>query len=54
MLDAVGYVNQPEMLFNWTNTWTRGPWSADLRWNYVGDFDARTPEQAQILRVLDE
>jgi outer membrane receptor protein involved in Fe transport len=41
------------MLFNWTNTWTRGPWSVDLRWNYVGDFDARTPEQAQILNVPD-
>lgn len=54
VLDAVGYVNVPEWLASWTNTWTRGPWSADLRWNYVDGFDARTPEQKQLLHVADQ
>ena len=28
--------------------------SAELRWNYVGSFDARTPEQKYIQNVADQ
>lgn len=54
VLDAVGFVNQPEYLFNWTNHWQRGAWSADLRLNYIGSFDARTPEQRFVINVADQ
>ena len=42
IFDALGFVNQPEKLFNWSNNWSRGPWSVDVRWNYVGGYDARS------------
>lgn len=52
--DAAGFINQPKTLFNWSNKWSLGSWSADLRWNYVGGFDARTPEQVFVSRVADQ
>ena len=54
IFDAVGFAGQPEKLFNWSNNWRRGVWSADLRWNYVGGYDARSPEQANVLNLADQ
>ena len=54
VLDAVGYVNQPEVLFNWTHRLAWRRWTFDATWNYIGEFDARSPEQAQVLNVADQ
>ncbi|HXN15913.1 MAG TPA: TonB-dependent receptor, partial [Usitatibacter sp.] len=54
IFDAVGFVDQPDKLFNWSNNWTLGRWSADLRWNYVAGYDARSPEQANVLNLQDQ
>jgi iron complex outermembrane receptor protein len=51
VFDAVGYVNQPEFLGALNNTWQRGEWSFNLRFNYVGSYDARSVEADRRLGV---
>lgn len=51
--DAVGFVNQPQKLFNWSHKLNWRSWTADLRWNYIGGFDARSPEGTFILNQPD-
>lgn len=51
VFDAVGYVNQPEFLGTWNNTYRLGEWSFNLRFNYVGAYDARSAEGDRVLGV---
>ncbi|MFT4255919.1 MAG: TonB-dependent receptor [Pseudoxanthomonas sp.] len=51
VFDAVGYVNQPEYLGNWNNTYRLGEWSFNLRFNHVGAYDARSVEDDRVLGV---
>lgn len=51
VFDAVGYRNQPEYVGNWNNTFRFSDWSLNLRFNYVGGYDARTVEGDRVLDV---
>ncbi len=51
VFDAAGYVNQPEYLGTWNNTYRLGEWSFNLRFNYVGAYDARSVEGERVLGV---